>query len=163
MRNVAVACSSPRRPALTLQALGLGLLLAGCAGGGSSVTAPPTDCPQPRFTGKAPEPVRSRTNPLPDDDSLVAVGKEIYQGGVQPACYKCHGRKGDGRGPLSTQFNPRPRNFSCESTINGIPDGQLFWIVKNGSPGTAMPGFDKELSDREIWQVVLYLRRIAER
>jgi len=45
--------------------------------------------------------------------------------------------------------------------VNGIPDGQLFWIVRNGSPGTSMPGFHA-LSDDQIWRVVLYLRELAK-
>ena len=44
--------------------------------------------------------------------------------------------------------------------MNGIPDGQLFWIVRNGSPGTSMPDF-RGLSDEQIWQLVLHLRTLA--
>lgn len=149
-------------------ALGLLALLVGCAGGGSPGTGsasgypPPTECPQPRFTGKAPEPIRTRENPLPATNTHIAAGGALYQGDVQPACRMCHGRDGDGRGPLSAQFEPRPRNFACKETVNGIPDGQLYWIIRNGSPGTAMPGFGDKLSERETWQVVLYLRRLAQ-
>jgi len=42
-----------------------------------------------------------------------------------------------------------------------ISDGQLFWIIRNGSPGTGMPAF-KNLKDREIWLIVLYLRKLSE-
>ncbi|NIP99686.1 MAG: cytochrome C, partial [Nitrospinaceae bacterium] len=41
-----------------------------------------------------------------------------------------------------------------------IPDGQMFWIIKNGSPGTRMPAFGN-LSDEQIWQLVLYIRQFA--
>jgi mono/diheme cytochrome c family protein len=64
-------------------------------------------------------------------------------------------------GPLAGQFDPRPRNFACKETVNGIPDGQLFWIVRNGSPGTSMPDF-RGLRDEQIWQIVLYLRALAK-
>jgi len=73
----------------------------------------------------------------------------------------CHGIKGDGKGALAAQFDPRPRNFACAQTVNGIPDGQLFWIVRNGSPGTSMPDF-KRLSDEQIWMIVHYLRQLAK-
>jgi mono/diheme cytochrome c family protein len=63
-------------------------------------------------------------------------------------------------GPLAAQFDPRPRNFACKETVKGIPDGQLFWIVQNGSPGTSMPAFPA-LRDTQIWQIVLYLRELA--
>jgi hypothetical protein len=44
--------------------------------------------------------------------------------------------------------------------VNGIPDGQLFRIIQNGSPGTSMPSF-KALRDEQVWQGVLYLRELA--
>jgi mono/diheme cytochrome c family protein len=43
-----------------------------------------------------------------------------------------------------------------------ISDGQLFWVIRNGSPGTGMPAF-KNLKDREIWQIVRYLRTFSEK
>ena len=42
----------------------------------------------------------------------------------------------------------------------GLPDGQLFWIIRNGSPGTAMPGYGP-LSDEQIWQLVLFVRSLS--
>lgn len=122
---------------------------------------PEKQCPQPRFTGKAPEAIYSLVNPVTVSDEAVFNGRAIYESQAQPACRLCHGIKGDGRGPLASQFSVPPRNFSCTQTVKGIPDGQLFWIIKNGSPGTSMPGFD-QLSDRQIWEVVIYIRRLSE-
>lgn len=121
---------------------------------------PAEECPQPRFTGKAPEPLYARVNPLEASRSNVRAGRELYEDLSDPSCVVCHGEKGDGRGQLSGQFDPRPRNFSCSETIDGVPDGQLHWIIQNGSPGTAMPPFNY-LSDEEIWQLVLYLRSLS--
>ena len=121
---------------------------------------PPNECPQPRFTGSAPPEYLERKNPLAADAG-GSTGERIYQGsGSGISCAKCHGEKGDGKGPMSHMFDPRPRNFQCAATVNGIPDGQLFWIIRYGSPGTSMPPHPK-LSDDQIWQVVSYLRRLA--
>lgn len=119
------------------------------------------ECPQPRFTGKAPADIYSRVNPLEANRSNRRAGKEIYEDVSNPACTACHGDKGDGRGQLAGQFDPLPRNFACAATVEGIPDGQLFWIIQNGSPGTAMPPFSY-LSDEEIWQLVIYLRSFTD-
>ena len=136
-----------------LAALALGALAAQGA-------PPPSECPQPRFTGSAPAEYLERTNPLPPEAS-TAGGEKLYQGrGAGISCAKCHGEKGDGKGPMSSMFDPPPRNFQCASTVKGIRDGQLFWIVRYGSPGTSMPPHPK-LSDEQIWQVVSYLRRLA--
>jgi len=119
------------------------------------------ECPQPRFTGKAPPELYNRVNPLKADRSSRRAGKELYEDLSNPSCVVCHGKDGDGRGQLSGQFDPPPRNFACAATIDGIPDGQLHWIIKNGSAGTAMPSFDY-LNDEEIWQLVIYLRSMTD-
>jgi mono/diheme cytochrome c family protein len=121
---------------------------------------PAKECPQPRFTGSAPPEYLERRNPL-GPESATAEGERLYQGsGAGISCAKCHGDKGDGAGPMSQMFDPRPRNFQCAATVNGIPDGQLFWIIRYGSPGTSMPPHPK-LSDEQVWKVVAYIRRLA--
>ncbi len=123
---------------------------------------PPGECPQPRFTGKAPDDYLARANPLTADAENIAAGANLYAGKSKSIpCLLCHGAKGDGKGPLATQYNPPPRNFACKETVNGIPDGHLFWIVRYGSPGTAMPPA-RDLSDQQIWQLVIYLRALAQ-
>lgn len=121
----------------------------------------PSECPQPRFTGKAPDEYYQRKNPLPPETDLRAAERVFRGDGDKIACASCHGAKGDGRGRMSRMFDPRPRNFACAQTVNGIPDGQLFWIIRFGSPeGASMPPHPK-LSDEQIWQLVLLLRRFA--
>ena len=138
------------------------LLLLGAVLSCASVSSPPaSQCPQPRFTGQAPAAIYQATNPLAPSERDVAAGRKLYEGGADPGCHLCHGPDGDGQGPMATQFEPPPRNFACAKTVNGIPDGQLFWIIENGSPGTGMPPFD-HLRNREIWQLVMYLRQLAQ-
>ncbi len=123
---------------------------------------PPGECPQPRFTGKAPAGIYTLANPLPASKDNIKAGENLYRSGSKPvACQECHGKKGDGKGPMADMFDPPPRNFACKQTVNGIPDGQLYWIIQNGSPGTAMPKFDN-LSEEQRWQLVIYLRELAK-
>ena len=123
---------------------------------------PARQCPQPRFTGAAPEPYHSQRNPLPADRDFGAAEK-LFKGEVQGkfGCAPCHGLGGGGDGQLASQFDPRPRNFRCAATINDVPDGQLFWIIRFGSPGTSMPPH-KNLSDEQIWELVSYVRHLAK-
>ena len=124
--------------------------------------AAPAECPQPRFTGKAPDDYYSRINPLAAANANPKAAEPIFQGTAGSVnCAICHGKKGDGRGTLSSQYDPPPRNFACAMTINGVPDGQLFWIIRFGSPGTAMPPHPS-LTDEQVWQMVLYLRQLAK-
>jgi mono/diheme cytochrome c family protein len=122
---------------------------------------PAGECPQPRFTGKAPDDYYGRSNPLKADDRELEAGRRLYVGGSKKiGCAVCHGQSGNGKGPLSG-FDPPPRNFACAQTVNGIPDGQLFWIIRYGSPGTSMPPH-ADYSDQQIWQLVLHLRQLAK-
>ena len=146
---------APRALKISLLTVFLAISSASSAG-----KPPPTECPQPRFTGKAPEALYMQVNPLDASRANRRAGKELYKDLSNPSCVMCHGKKGDGRGPLGDNFDPRPRNFACAKTVNGIPDGQLHWIIKNGSPGTSMRSY-AYLSDEEIWQLVLYLRSLA--
>lgn len=124
------------------------------------VHAAPAQCPQPRFTGKAPDEYYKRTNPLAASNSKA--GEAMFSGEAGPTnCAICHGAKGDGRGILASQYDPPPRNFACAMTINGVPDGQLFWIIRFGSPGTAMPPHPA-LNDDQVWQLVLHLRLLSK-
>lgn len=137
----------------------LSLLLAGRV---IAAEAPSSECPQPRFTDKAPPDYLARTNPLANDAEVLAAGEALYNGKANALpCAICHGVNGDGKGKLAGQYDPRPRNFTCKDTVNGIPDGQLFWIIRYGSPGTAMPA-SRKLTDQQIWQLVTHLRKLAQ-
>ena len=119
------------------------------------------ECPQQRSTIKAPDDLYVLTNPEQATAERVALGRKLYEKAANPACEVCHGLKGDGNGALATQFLPRPRNFACAEMLSQIPDGQLFWIIRNGSEDTAMPAY-KKLTDSQIWQIILYLRTFAK-
>ncbi|NIS85157.1 MAG: cytochrome c [Nitrospinaceae bacterium] len=120
------------------------------------------ECPQPRFTERAPDDYYSRINPLEPTAENLKKGRLLYMVRAKPMpCKHCHGIDGDGRGPMARGFHPPPRNFTCAETIRGVPDGQLFWIIQNGSPGTGMIAF-KSLKEEQIWQIILYLRQLAQ-
>jgi mono/diheme cytochrome c family protein len=87
-------------------------------------------------------------------------GKKIYEKAAKPlACKMCHGEDGDGMGKLGKALKPNPRNFTCSDTMKDVSAGQMFWIIKNGSPGTGMVAHGKNLKDNEIWDVVKYIRQ----
>jgi mono/diheme cytochrome c family protein len=144
-------------------ALSLGLMV--CAVLTACAAPPPSvnGCPQPRFTGKAPDEFYNLKSPLTQAVLDVKAGEKLYFDGATDrfACATCHGAKGDGRGEMARQYDPPPRNFACAQTINGVPDGQLFWIIRFGSPGTGMPAH-KNFSNEQIWQLVGYVRGLAK-
>jgi mono/diheme cytochrome c family protein len=128
---------------------------------GSLAAPPPGECPQPRFTGTAPTEYISRKSAIAGNADDIRQGESLFLGEATSVnCAICHGKKGDGKGPLAKQYDPPPRNFACAKVVVGIPDGQLFWIIRFGSPGTAMPDHPS-LKDEQIWQIIAHLRQIA--
>lgn len=119
-------------------------------------------CPQPRRTRSAPGNFRNLSNPLPANAANVKAGETLYLQTAQPlACMNCHGVNGDGQGPMGAALDPRPRNFTCGETMRDISDGQMYWIIKNGSAGTGMMAFSG-MPDEQIWQLIHYLRTLAK-
>ena len=118
-------------------------------------------CPQVRFTVSAPDEFLKLKNPLKSDSINLFAGESLFHTDAQPtACKICHGSTGNGMGMMAPGLNPPPRNFSCSETMKNISDGQMFWVVKNGSPDTGMVAY-KSLSDVQVWQIILYLRTLA--
>ncbi|MDH5458255.1 MAG: c-type cytochrome, partial [Nitrospinota bacterium] len=77
-------------------------------------------------------------------------------------CKTCHGEKGDGIAESGFESTPPPRNFTCAETMEALPDGQLFWIIRNGSPKTSMFAFPS-LSDEQVWQLIHYIRQFSQK
>jgi len=102
---------------------------------------------------------RALKNPLPDSPEIVEKGKALFEG--KGTCFNCHGIHGDGNGPAAAQLNPSPRNFQHHGFWRHRTEGEIFWVIKHGSPGTAMVGFGQVLSDDEIWSVLQYERTFA--
>ncbi|HEX3421661.1 MAG TPA: cytochrome c [Candidatus Udaeobacter sp.] len=93
-------------------------------------------------------------SPLPADGTNLLAGAKIYM----QACAGCHGRLDQASGG-SKSFYPRPPHLLPPGTgVTDDPVGATHWVVENGVRFSAMPRFDKKMSDTEIWQVSLLLR-----
>jgi mono/diheme cytochrome c family protein len=106
------------------------------------------------------ETVRQITNPYPPTPEIVAQGKVLFEG--KAFCRTCHGIDGKGLGSDIDPENfrgPLPRNFTDKNWQAARTDGELFWILKNGSKGTAMASFiPLVLTEEEAWKVISYVR-----
>ena len=128
----------------------------------SSKGKAPGLCPQTRETIPAPEEYSLTKNILQPTKENLLAGNNLFNSKAKPiACVICHGIKGDGIGLIFPRLEPFPRNFTCYQTMKGVSDGQLFWIIKNGSHGTQMQGFIK-LEDKQIWQLIMYIRSLTD-
>jgi mono/diheme cytochrome c family protein len=112
---------------------------------------------KPRVPANQIEEARTWANPYPSTPENVEKGKHIFQG--KAFCVTCHGRDGKGLGNIPGLRGKLPRNFTDKTWQAARTDGELYWILKNGSPGTDMASFvPLVLSEEEAWYVLLYVR-----
>ena len=104
---------------------------------------------------------RSWKNPFLPSSENIEIGKKLFEG--KGFCVTCHGKDGKGLGTIPGLRGKLPRNFSDKKWQATRRDGELFWILKNGSPGTDMaPFIPLVLTEEEAWQVLLYVRSFGQ-
>ena len=88
-------------------------------------------------------------------------GRELYR----LHCAACHGEQGMGDGVAAELMYPRPRDFSLgqfkyKTSPGTLPprDEDLVMTIKQGLPGTAMPGWSRLLSDVQIRSLIPVLK-----
>lgn len=95
-------------------------------------------------------------NPVESDEISVERGRILYS----VNCAQCHGPNGEGNGPIAPFLvNKKPANLTSQVTQDKS-DGTLFLTVSAGVPG-AMPALNENLTVRDRWDVVNYLRKLA--
>lgn len=96
-------------------------------------------------------------NPVPADEVSLARGKMLYD----IHCALCHGPEGKGNGPIAPFLSKIPPANLTDEGVVAQSDGALFLIITNGVPG-AMPALRENLTVRERWDVVNYLRQLQQ-
>jgi len=94
--------------------------------------------------------------------SHLANGRRVYF----QNCVYCHGDAMRGAGMYARGLNPIPTNFADGGAIALLQESFLFWRISKGGPGlpaeggpwdSAMPAWEKFLTEEEMWDVVLFL------
>lgn len=95
-------------------------------------------------------------NPVPVDEVSLQRGKILY--GIH--CQVCHGEQGHGDGPLATYFDRTPQNLTGPQ-ITAEFDGSVYLTIIQGFG--EMPSLTENLTSRERWDVVNYVRTLPAR
>ena len=99
-----------------------------------------------------------RSNPILATPHSIATGRALF---IQ-FCAACHGRTGKGDGPLAASFAIPPTDLTVEPRKYGGRDGELFWVISNGIPGTGMPPWKVILTERQSWEIINYIRSLSK-
>lgn len=93
---------------------------------------------------------------------IVAEGKQLFEG--KGSCYHCHGTGGKGDGPAADKlYHHPPSDFTSCKLHENRTDGELYWVLDHGSPGTAMVDqvHSGHLKEIEAWKIIAYLRSLC--
>jgi len=93
-------------------------------------------------------------NPVPADEVSVERGRLLFE----VNCALCHGADGKGNGAIGAFIQNKPSDLTSTSVRSGS-DGAVFMVISNGSPGR-MPALNENLTVRERWDVVNYIRTL---
>jgi mono/diheme cytochrome c family protein len=98
---------------------------------------------------------RSQPNTDSATDDEIRAGGEIYKA----MCVQCHGQLNGRPSVLGASFYPpAPQLPGHSSSYTGA---ELFWVVKHGIRNTSMPAWGRLLSDRDIGQVVAFVKTLG--
>jgi high-affinity iron transporter len=79
-------------------------------------------------------------------------GAEVYQA----YCAGCHGPSGRGDGPAGAGLNPPPANLADAAALADVTPLDYFQKITIGVTGTAMPGYESQLSFDDRWAAAAY-------
>ena len=133
------------------------LLLVACGGDESkSPAGVPSAAPAAATPTPAPAPPAAVVTPD------AAKGATLYAAN----CATCHGPHGDGDGPVAAALTPKPAKHHDGVYMNALTNEHLFKVIKEGGPSVGkspmMAPWGGMLSDAQIWDVVAFVRSLAD-
>ena len=104
----------------------------------------------------APDDAKKVKNPFPATQETLAAAEQLFTDN----CVLCHGEKGMGDGPGAKTIKIKPANFADPKLQASETDGSLFWKITNGRG--PMPSWKDDLSEKERWELVNYIRKLGK-
>lgn len=92
-------------------------------------------------------------NPLAATDENLTAGIKLYA----QDCAVCHGDASGNATNVAKGLYQRPPQLAKDG-VEDDPDGVTFWKLSHGIRWTGMPAFGKTLSEKQLWQLSLFLK-----
>jgi len=90
---------------------------------------------------------RDKANPYAGRADAIAAGSRLFA----DHCAKCHGDDASGR---------RKRPSLRTREVQQATDGEIFWLLKNGSLRRGMPSWSS-LPEPTRWQIISYVKSLG--
>lgn len=94
-------------------------------------------------------------NPVAADQKSLEFGGKLF--GIY--CTPCHGYAGKGDGLVGAKLLLQPFDLTAEHA-RSVSDGYIFGMMTFG--GAIMPSYANDLSPKERWNVVNYVRHVLQ-
>ena len=98
---------------------------------------------------------RDLKSPLRPDAGDLETGAALFVA----HCQVCHGGPDGSPSPIAKGLAPKAPQLAKDG-VEDDPEGTIYWKTAHGIRFTGMPGFRGTLSDHEMWQVSLFLKRM---
>ena len=92
-----------------------------------------------------------KPSPIPADEAAFLAGAQIYKDN----CAVCHGLPGQAPTAIAAGMFPKPPKLMEGKGVTDDTAQETYWKVAGGIRMTGMPGFEKQLSSTQMWQVSL--------
>ncbi len=100
--------------------------------------------------------------PIPELGYNAREGRSLYR----HYCLNCHGDEGKGDGFNAYNLDPRPRTLADSTFQAQHTDPDLITAIRSGGGAVGlsagMPPWGRTLSERQIQNMVTYLRTLAD-
>jgi mono/diheme cytochrome c family protein len=97
-------------------------------------------------------------NPVAASADSIASGRKLYD----RHCAECHGDTGKGDGMAGEGLDEKPSNLVDAKWDHGSTDGEIFVVIRDGAgPKSEMKPFGKKIAERQIWDVVNFMRTLG--
>lgn len=93
------------------------------------------------------------TDPLSPTNGNLIAGVKLYA----QNCAVCHGDSSGNATNVAKGLYQKPPQLANDG-VEDDPDGVTYWKLAHGIRWTGMPAFDHTLSDKQIWQLTLFLK-----
>ena len=100
-----------------------------------------------RYEAYAPATAKKLKNPLTANEENIAAGRALFN----QNCASCHGEDGKGKTEIAEAMQVKPTDLT-DKKMQGITDGEIYWVITNGIRKSGMPAF-KKATDNERWRM----------
>lgn len=106
--------------------------------------------------GEIPARYEDMRNTVGHTVSAIMRGARLYS----RHCASCHGADGKGGGPRAQKASPTLPSLAYSIEQPYSTDAYLMWTIMQGGKrfGTDKPAFEGEISERDAWRIIAYMR-----